>query len=204
MSTSSRTFLQRWCLLAGLLAFSVAPVAGAERLVFDPDLTRIGFELGATLHSVRGTARLSPSVLEFDRKEKTCSGNVSVDARSLESGNARRDRVMHDKVLESEEYPEIGFVCRRFVGEVADGRIVVSGNFAIHGQTHSLDMELDLKILADSVVVTSTFEVPYVLWGLKDPSKPLLRVKKLVRISLEATAELVDDSDRDEVEHIGR
>jgi polyisoprenoid-binding protein YceI len=123
------------------LLLSSAVIADEHVLALDPDGTEIRFRLGATFHSVEGTARLVGGTIRFDPDAGTASGEIVVDARSLETGNARRDRVMHGKVLESEAFPEIVFVPERFEGSLADGGVSqadLHGELRLHGTVHPL------------------------------------------------------------------
>ncbi len=165
--------------------------AAEQRLEFAPETTRVSFAVGATLHTVRGSAQILPSSLRFDAEAGTCAGAVVVDATSLESGNARRDRVMHAKVLESEQFPRMALVCETFDGALG-GELRVQGAFELQGERHPVDVVLTSEREGEVLVLRGSFDVPYVLWGLKDPSKPLLRVKKVVQVSLEARAALED------------
>ncbi|MEA3005230.1 MAG: hypothetical protein QOI94_499, partial [Acidobacteriaceae bacterium] len=49
-----------------------------------------------------------------------------------------------------------------------------------------LELPLKVQISADTVTATSRFTVPYVDWGMKNPSKFLLRVGKQVEIEVNA------------------
>jgi hypothetical protein len=60
----------------------------------------------------------------------------------------------------------------------------------IHGADHPLTLALPLQISGSNVKATTSFEVPYVEWGMKDPSVFMLRVKKSVRIEIEATGQI--------------
>lgn len=170
-----------------LLALLWATVAGAEerRLELDPEETEITFELGATLHTVHGTARLSEGVVVFDPETGAASGELVVEAGTAETGNENRDEDMHRKVLESEVYPEISFRPTAFRGELdweGESRVELDGTLAIHGDEHPLTLEAPVDVDGQRVEATIEFEVPYVAWGMKDPSKFLLKVDKKVTV----------------------
>ena len=133
-------------LLAALCLATAAPAARAQESVFtlDPAQTKIGFALGATLHSVHGTFRLKSGQIHFDPATGAASGAVTVDATSGESGNDSRDRKMHKEIIESQKYPEIVFTPRHVAGQLteltggqgATSELQVSGTFRLLGQDH--------------------------------------------------------------------
>jgi polyisoprenoid-binding protein YceI len=180
-----------------LLALGLAatlPLAAAERtLHLDPAKTEIAFTLGATLHTVEGTARLESGEIRFDPETGEASGRVAVAAASADTGNEGRDRDMHEKVLESARYPEIAFIPAGVAGTFDPGgtsHLTLRGSLEIHGASHPLS--LDVEVVADGGRLTArtAFAVPYVEWGMKDPSKFVLRVDKHVDVTVVAVGEL--------------
>jgi polyisoprenoid-binding protein YceI len=163
--------------------------ARAATLDLDPSRTKIDFILGAVLHTVRGTFQLKQGHLEFDPAAQSISGEVIVDATSGNSANDRRDRRMHEQVLESNRYPEIRFGPTKMTGTVSSANnsaVTVMGMFEIHGQRHEITIPMELRILGDDLTAHGSFVVPYVAWGMKDPSNFLLKLEKRVRIEITA------------------
>jgi polyisoprenoid-binding protein YceI len=166
----------------------------AETYVYrlDPKATTIRFVLDATMHKVRGTAALERGEIRFDGAGGA-EGEVVVDATSLQSGNEKRDRDMHQKVLESAQFGEIVLAIDGFEGEFdprASSRVTVNGSLRIHGSAHPLRLELDLEPRDGLLHAATTFVVPYVEWGMKNPSKAFLRVGKQVEVSIDAAGAL--------------
>ena len=184
--------------LCGLLAAASLPTSASSdeeiwRVTLDSEPTEIRFVLDATLHSVHGTVALLPSELMILPTQGELRGEVFVDARSAESGNARRDRDMHRKVLESEHFPRIALSPSSFEGDLTlDGtsRVRVRGELEIHGSRHPVELDVDVSIVGDEVRLTTEFPVPYVEWGMRDPSKMLLRVAKEVMVEVEAAGRI--------------
>ena len=181
-------------LLCGLLIaiglpMSVSSDTGRWRVIFDTDTTAVRFELDATLHSVHGTATLLPGELTVVPDRGEIHGDLVVDARSAETSNVRRDRVMHRKVLESERYPRIVLAVTSFEGDLSmegASRVRVLGDIEIHGSRHPVELDVDVSMLGNEVRLTTGFRVPYVEWGMKDPSNLVLRVAKDVSVEVEA------------------
>jgi polyisoprenoid-binding protein YceI len=75
---------------------------------------------------------------------------------------------------------------------VAEGEsdLQVEGTFTIHGAAHP--MTLPAKVISKGGVVNveTHFVVPYVQWGMKDPSNFLLHVSNKVDIDIKATVRL--------------
>jgi len=178
------------------LALLVGPVWAGERVVrLDPQRTRIAFTLGATTHTVHGTLTLQRGELRFDEASGRASGEIVVDAASAATGNARRDRKMHATVLESATYPTFVYRPRRVLGSVpteGSAELHVEGTLVIHGAEHPLELPVTLDARPDGLHVRAAFPIPYVAWGLHDPSFFLLRVAKSVDVEVEGDIPLAD------------
>lgn len=169
-----------------LLAAAGACVSAAT-LELDASQTKVIFSLGARLHTVHGTFRLKQGHLDFDPSTGSMSGDVIVDASSANSGIARRDERMRREVLESERYPEIRFSPKRFTGTLSTGtnsQISVRGSFQIHGQQHEMTVPLRILMTGDKLTLRGKFVLPYVAWGMKDPSNFILKVDQEVTIEI--------------------
>jgi polyisoprenoid-binding protein YceI len=168
--------------------------AGAGwRLTLDPEATRITFTLGATLHTVEGTARLAEGMLIFDPESGNVSGEVVVDATSADTGNNGRDEDMHAKVLNSDRFPDIVLRPRRLEGDfdpAGSSQVRLTGEMEIHGSRHPVRLPAELTVEGRRLSAHLTFTIPYVEWGMTDPSKFILRVDKEVEVEVEAVGEL--------------
>jgi polyisoprenoid-binding protein YceI len=189
MSGSIRTARLACALLVWL---PCAAARGAE-LALSPERTTITFELDSTLHRVHGTARLLPSALRFEPDGGAVSGRIAIDAASLDTGNGLRDRHMHGKVLESERYPRIEFVPDALVVEeraASRARIALEGRLRIHGGEFSLTVPAEVSAEGDGLRVVGSFRIPYVDWGMRDPSNFVLSVDREVLVHFDALAEV--------------
>jgi polyisoprenoid-binding protein YceI len=157
-------------------------------LEFNPEKTRIEWMLGAVLHTVHGTFKLKRGSIDFDSDLGKAAGQVVVDVASGYTGNQELDQKMHAAVLESRRYPEAFFVPDQILGTLAltgSSSIKLHGIFTLHGAAHEITVPVQTKTTADQMNATLTFDVPYVAWGMKDPSNFLLKVSKTVRVSIE-------------------
>ena len=162
-------------------------------LELEPRATTIGWTLGDVLHTVHGTFRLQKGDIWFDSPTGKAGGVLVVNAASGESGSNARDSRMHKNVLESAKYPEITFAPDRLRGTVAttgDSEVELHGLFTIHGGTHELEVRVKSHAEAGKVTASLTFSVPYVKWGMKDPSTFVLKVKDAVMIDVQAAGRI--------------
>jgi polyisoprenoid-binding protein YceI len=159
-------------------------------VTLDPGASEVTFTLSSALHEVHGTFELERGRILFDLETGRASGSVVLDATSAETGNGLRDGKMHEKVLESDRYPEIELVARAVSGTVP-GKVRLDGTFRFHGDEHPVRLELALKSEAgDRVTAETSFAVPYIEWGLEDPSLPLLKVDREVQVRVVAHGRL--------------
>jgi hypothetical protein len=184
-------------LLVALLALSAHgghaqnPAQGRGlKVMLDPAQTEIHWKLSGGLHTTHGTFKLKSGEFFFNPATGMAEGEILVDATTGESGNAARDKRMQDEVLESNRYPAIFFHPMQLKGTFDAGagiqQLVGEGTFNIHGADHPLEMPLKVQIAAGVVTATTRFIVPYVDWGMKNPSKFLSRVSRQVEIEVSA------------------
>lgn len=181
------------------IPLSLAPAAQAQHETFtvNPDASQIQFLLGGNFHHVRGIFHVQSGLIEFDPSTGTISGLVAVGAASGDSGNESRDRDMNKKVLQSDLYPEVTFAPKSYQGKLVatgDSTIQVSGIFTLHGTPHDITVPMQIHIDGASITAKGQFSVPYVQWGLKDPSMFVLKVAKEVDIDLNLSGRLAPAS----------
>jgi polyisoprenoid-binding protein YceI len=175
-----------------VVAIFSAGTVSAQSLVLtlDPQHTAINFTLSDVLHTVRGTFQLTQGTLQFDPTSEKAMGEITVDAKSGQTGNGMRDRKMHREVLDSERYPEISFRPDRIDGPVSmsgKSSIRVHGIFNIHGADHELSVPTEVELASNHWKALLHFAVPYVNWGMKNPSTLFLRVGESVDIDVNAS-----------------
>jgi polyisoprenoid-binding protein YceI len=179
-----------------VLAWHVAgPAAQAQETVVQLDAaqTKIEFALGGLLHTVDGTFKLKSGTIRFDSSTGKANGAIIVDATSGDSGNDGRDRKMHREILESVKFNEIVFTPNQVKGTFSphgSSQMEVSGQFHLHGQDQELTLPIDIQADDRQLQLTTRFIVPYVKWGLKNPSTFILRVSDKVTIDIHAVAHL--------------
>jgi polyisoprenoid-binding protein YceI len=193
MKEDAHAFRRNQVPLVAVIAFlTIASIAAAAQDVefrLDPQHTTLNFTLGDVLHTVRGTFHLKRGSLRLDSASSKLMGEIVVDAKSGESGSGMRDRKMHREVLESDRYPEITFRPDRVDGTVllqGNSSVRVHGIFSIHGSDHELTAPAEVEVSADHWTAILHFAVPYVNWGMKNPSTLFLRVSESVDIDLTA------------------
>jgi polyisoprenoid-binding protein YceI len=160
----------------------------AQRQTFKvkSDVSEISFSLGGSDHTTHGTFHVQSGSIDFDQSAKI-SGSIVVAAGSGKTGNDTRDKKMNTDVLNVAHFTEISFIPQSYQGTISpagDSTIQVSGTFILHGTPHPLTVPVQIHIDGKTCTAKTHFLVPYVKWGLKDPSVFILRVAKEVQIDL--------------------
>lgn len=178
--------------LAAALACA-APAASAERtLVLDPEASKVSFRLGAFLHTVEGSLRVTGGEIRFDPETGAAAGRIEIDATSATTNNRRRDRRMHAEVLLSERHPRFVFVPDHFEGGVGPGGggVMLAGELEFFGARHRLEIPAWVEPSGDGRLhATGSFSIPYAAWGMKDVSAFLLRVSDEVEVRIEVVGD---------------
>jgi polyisoprenoid-binding protein YceI len=154
---------------------------------FDPPQSQVHWTLDTALHEVHGTFRLKSGRIVFDPATGKAGGALVVDAMSGESGNESRDKRMHTSIIESRKYTEIVFTPDRVEGNLApegSSTLQVHGKFRLMNVDHDLKLSVTVEAHPGQIVATAKFSVPYIQWGLKNPSMLFLRVNDHVDIEI--------------------
>jgi polyisoprenoid-binding protein YceI len=171
----------------------VLPLAAEMNVDLDPARSAVAFTLGATLHTVHGSFKLRRGSLRFDPDTGEASGEIIVDAASGVTGVADRDRRMRKDILDTARYPEISFLPDRVTGRLApsgESRIDVQGAFHLHGASHEMTLHFLVQNRGGDLTASTDFTIPYVEWGLKNPSTFVLRVGDKVQMHIEAAGSI--------------
>jgi len=175
--------------LIAVCAILLASPAFAQNQTFtiNPASSEVNFSLGGNTHAVHGVFHVKNGAVHFDRAAGKIDGIIVVDAGSGNSGNQSRDQKMTNEVLEASHFAEVSFVPQSYQGTInpaGDSTIQVTGAFTLHGTRHDLTVPMQLHIEGSALTAKTHFTIPYVKWGLKDPSVFILKVAKEVNIDL--------------------
>jgi polyisoprenoid-binding protein YceI len=166
-------------------------------LELDPANTKVEFTLSDVLHTVHGTFALKSGLIHFNPSSGSASGLVVVDVKSGQSGNSTRDRKMHNDILQSEQYSDATFTPAKMSGPFSpqgSSEIQVDGTFRIHGSDHPITLVIRLQISGSTANFKTQLVLPYVKWGMKNPSTFVLRVSDKVTLDVAASGRLVQDA----------
>ena len=191
-----RNVLPRYLAIALAFILTAPFVARAQDplvLEFDPARSRISFAVASFPHVVEGTFKLKRGLIRLDMTSGTADGAVIVDAASGDSGNQWRDSDMRRDILECERYPEIVFAPQSVIlrkVDSGDSLVKVQGILTLHGAKHPIELSLSVHENEREVTLSGSFTIPYVAWGLKDPSLLLFRAGKNVEVAISSVARL--------------
>lgn len=182
-------------LVLSALPQHAAPPPPASEIVLglDPAQSTLHWTLGTTLHTVHGTFTFKNGTLHIDTATGKASGEIVVHATSGDSGNDSRDKKMHQEVLESGQYAEVIFRPHSVEGKILTKgifKVQLHGLFILHGSEHELTVPVQAELARDHWTGNAKFSVPFIEWGMKNPSNFLLKVNHTVDIELEMKGSL--------------
>jgi len=193
MKTTARTALAAATAVAAALVAHPAARAEERLLELDPAATLVHFTVGATGHDVHGSFHVASGSVRFDAATGAASGEIRVDALSAETGNGSRDDTLKEDVLETAKFPLFVFTPEKLVGalpESGEGAVELHGTVQMHGASHALALPAKVKREGDRITLAADFQVPYVEWGMHNPSFLFLRVDDVVQVHLDGQGSL--------------
>jgi len=183
------------CFATLALTLLLAPTALAQRQTFvvNPDASVVKMTLNTTHELVTGTFHIQSGSIDFDRSTPKMSGSVVVLSGSGKTGNDSRDKKMNKDILKVEQYAKVSFEPKSYVGTIepsGDSTIQVAGTFTLLGTPHEITIPIVVHLDSTSAIAKAHFIVPYVQWGLKNPSFLIWKADNDVAIDLFLTGKL--------------
>jgi polyisoprenoid-binding protein YceI len=169
----------------------------AAVLTLDPATTQIHYTLQGWPHVTYGTFRLDQGVIRIDPATGKTAGKIVVSAASGDSGSAMRDREMKHGILDVQDYPDIVFTPESAQGHrTPQGAFpaIVYGALSLRGESHPFTMNVSVQSDGNNFTVTTRFAIPYVAWGLKNPSILVFRCADTVYVDVSAQGRVTWES----------
>lgn len=162
-------------------AWSVGPGSTAEYRVQEVLFGQQHLAVGRTA-KVSGSITITGATVTY--------GRVVVDLSSIKSGNAGRDTVFRDQLLDTSDHPDAVFTLTRAIdlGTVpADGATVqepAQGTLEMRGVSRPVTFPLVAKRQGDQLDVTGDLTVRFGQWHVPDPSFAITKVSPTGDIDL--------------------
>ena len=180
-----------------VLALAIILVSGAlaqhQTFAINPDASEVSMKLNTTHEVVHGTFHVQSGSIEFDRSATTISGNVIVAAGSGKTGNDSRDKKMNKDILKVDQFTTVSFAPKTYKGTIpssGDSTIQVSGVFTLLGTPHDLTIPMQIHLDGSKGTATAQLVVPYVQWGLKNPSFLIWKAENDVAIDIKLVGQI--------------
>jgi hypothetical protein len=178
-----------------VLAVVLSQTALAQHQTFavNPDASEVKMKLNTTHEVVNGTFHVQSGSINFDRTASNISGIVIVAAGSGKTGNDSRDEKMNKDILKVDQFATVSFSPKTYNGMIADSgdsTIQVSGVFTLLGAAHDLTIPMQIHLDGMKATAKGQFVVPYVQWGLKNPSFLIWKAENDVTIDLNLVGQI--------------
>ena len=100
---------------------------------------------------------------------------------------------MNKEILQVEQHATVSFEPKSYAGVIApsgDSTIQVTGIFTLLGTPHEITIPMLVHLEGTTATAKAHFVVPYIQWGLKDPSFLFWKADNDVAIDLFLTGQL--------------
>ena len=151
---------------------------------FVPEKSDLSFELPTTLHLVRGKVTAWRGEVSVDPGSPgILHARLDIKAGSLVTGSNGRDANMHEKVLESDRFPDIVFEAKTYKGNLSQfgpGRAFtaeLTGDLTIHGVTRPLQTSVECNVFRDRAFLAGEVPIHWKEFGLRDMSRVFNKVR---------------------------
>ncbi len=177
----------------GLRTFQIVPAQTTasysvyENLIFQnkPNNDAVG-----TTHSVQGSFKIRTSVSPL-----VAAMNITVDLRTLQSDQSRRDHYIQQNTLQTDTYPSATFVSvstQSLPASYSDGQTVhfqLVGNLTLHGTTNKEVFDVQAKVVGTTITGTATSTIYMTDFGIQPPNLANIAIaQNKVLITLTFTA----------------
>jgi hypothetical protein len=156
-------------------------------------------------HRAKCTGRLAPRFTPFTARSHSKMGHCtstrppakpvvkSSFTRQAETAAMIRETRKCTKKFESAKYQDVIFRPDRVEGKIASQgpfTVRVHGILMLHGSEHELTVPAQAEFAGDHWTGSANFKIPFIDWGLKNPSNFFLKVEHAVQVELELKGHL--------------
>lgn len=168
------------------LATVLAASAGEAGARWEAGSGRATFVLHTFWHDVEGSTTRVTGNLVSAGGDPLSDGvvSVSVEAATLDTANAKRDRNMREEFLETAKYPTLVFHSTAPPVKKG-GSVTVDGDLTIHGVTRKVHVDVEAKPVEGEWTMKTAFNVRLSDHKIPDPSVALNKVYDEVNVGLE-------------------
>ena len=165
------------------ILFIASQPSFAERLEFTQSGSNIHFHMSASLHDINGEAQQFKGYLDIDESE--CSGEVSIDAKSITTFLGKRDDKMHSETIQVSRFPEVLYIIHSIEGRkknqitearhqigahIGSGEVILHGTLKIAGASNTVSIPAAYRWEDDSARLTGSASIHWTDFSLPDPS----------------------------------
>jgi polyisoprenoid-binding protein YceI len=164
-----------------------AALAQHQSFVVNPDGSQVRITLNTTHEVVNGAFHIQSGSIEFDRNTPKMAGSVVVLSASGNTGNGSRDKRMDKEILKVDQYATVSFEPKSYTGALAaegDSTLQVTGTFTLLGAPHEITIPILVHIEGTAATAKAHFVMPYVQWGVKNPSFLIWKAEDNVAVDL--------------------
>lgn len=179
---------------SALALASAGVLAQRTQFQIDPAQSTVHFALGDSLHHFAGTFQIASADIAFDPTLHQIHGRIAIDSATGNSGSKARDKRMANEELRAGDFPTVTFEPQSYTGDLSlsgPSQIQVSGIFTLLGQPHPITVPMSIQMNGSHCTASGQFDVPYIAWGLKDPSMLFVKMQKQVRIDLTLNGQIL-------------
>lgn len=184
-------------LLCGWVFVGLANAGAQASMSFriDPAESRVWFDADARLSTFRGQTQKVAGrwTLLSTSPPQIADASVSVDAASLDTGNAERDAEMRSEFLEVRRFPTIEFritdvLTPQPLSTGADWDVVLQGRLAIHGVAREVQVPTTVSLVSDRITAQGHVRLNMRDFNIRVPRLLFVPMKGEVLVGFEVVA----------------
>lgn len=162
----------------------------AERVQVNPERdNQIEFSAPTTISKVVGTTDAVEGYVQWQENDWTTQSEFSfqVDLAAIDTGIGLRNKHMRNKYLETDTYPYAtynGSITQVDATSDTTWNIQTAGTMTIHGVEQQVEVSGTVTETADGYAVDSEFELNISDYDIKQPQFLLVKMNKVVSLSI--------------------
>lgn len=183
-----------WVILFSLIPLSL--IAQQQTFTILPASSQAVFDVSAQVHHVHGVSQALSGTITGDPNDiSNAKLDIKIDAKSFDTDNDSRDRVMREKCLEVDKFPEVEFISTGIQSEqkaLVSGqpaKVIINGNLRLHGMEKPTSIPVTIN-WQNTGTMTADGDLALVLddWKIFRPKVVFFRLSNDIKIHIHVGA----------------